>query len=134
MLTSRSSTYWSDHVPAALMMLRFTPQRTLGLAPFVMVTGHVAVPPSHLVEMGVDMGVDDAPELDDHLEQRFLRLLEVLPRVRRKLGDVSGQPDLEQVYLFEPGHMVLRRTRSVGKIEPRRDGLYEVVAASGQMR
>ena len=41
---------------------------------------------------------------------------------------------MEQMYLFLPGHMVLRRTRSIGKIEPRRDGPYEVVATSGQMR
>ena len=58
----------------------------------------------------------------------------MLPKVKRKLGDVSGQPDLEQMYLFEPGHMVLRHMRAIGKIEPRRDGSYEVVATSGQMR
>ena len=68
MLTSRPSTYWSDHVPAALMMLRFTPQRTLGLAPFVVATGHVAVPPSHLIEMGVDFGSDDVADVEGHLE------------------------------------------------------------------
>ena len=39
MLTHSPSTYWLDHVPAALMMLRFTPQRTLGLPPFYVATG-----------------------------------------------------------------------------------------------
>ena len=36
--------------------------------------------------------------------------------------------------MFEPGHLVLRRTRSIGKLEPRRDGPYEVRATSGQLR
>ena len=36
--------------------------------------------------------------------------------------------------MFEPGHLVLRRTRAIGKLEPRRDGPYEVVKTDGQLR
>ena len=36
--------------------------------------------------------------------------------------------------MFKPGLLVLRRTRLIGKLEPRRDGPYEVRATSGQLR
>ena len=70
MLTQLPSTYRLDHVPAALMMLRFTPQRTLGLPPFYVATGQVAMPPSHLVESGA-LGDSQGEEELDFLEGRF---------------------------------------------------------------
>ncbi len=37
-------------------------------------------------------------------------MIELFPALQRKLGGAVGAPDLEQVYMFEPGHLVLRRT------------------------
>ena len=31
--------YWTDHVPTALMALRFTRQRTIGFPPYTLITG-----------------------------------------------------------------------------------------------
>lgn len=50
MQTDRVDTYWSDHVPTALISVRFAPHKLLGMPPFVVVTGQVAVPPSHLLD------------------------------------------------------------------------------------
>ena len=64
-----------------MMMLRFTPQRTLGLPAFYVATGQVALPPSHLVESGVlDDGLGESDD-DDFLERRFNRLRELFPAV-----------------------------------------------------
>ena len=38
-LTKEPASYWSNHLAPALAMLRFTPSRMTGLAPFSMVTG-----------------------------------------------------------------------------------------------
>lgn len=62
MMTEQEHTFWSDHLPAALMTLRFTAHRLLGMPPFVIVTGRTAVPPSHLLEE-VDLG-EIAQEVD----------------------------------------------------------------------
>ena len=61
-------------------------------------------------------------------------MMELFPALQRKLSGAVGIPNLEQVYVFEPGHLVLRRTRAIRKLEPRRDGPYEVRATSGQLR
>ena len=50
MLTQYPESEWSDHVPTALMLMRFTPQKTLGLPPFTLVTGRPAVPPQHVLD------------------------------------------------------------------------------------
>lgn len=50
MMSEAENTFWSDHVPTALMAMRFTAHKRLGFPPFVIVTGHIAVPPSHLLE------------------------------------------------------------------------------------
>lgn len=37
--TKDPGSFWSNHLPAALAMLRFTPSRMTGLAPFAIATG-----------------------------------------------------------------------------------------------
>ena len=50
MQTERPNSFWSDHVPTALVALRFTAHKLLGLPPFVILTGAPAIPPSHLLD------------------------------------------------------------------------------------
>ena len=49
-MTEQENTFWSDHLPTALMTLRFTAHRVLGMPPYIIVTGRSAMPPSHLLE------------------------------------------------------------------------------------
>ena len=59
MQVDRADTFWSDHIPTALVALCFTAHKLLGLPPFVILTGQAAVPPSHLLEGGVVEDMDD---------------------------------------------------------------------------
>ena len=45
-LTRSPPSYWSNHLPAALAMLRFTPSRMTGLSPFSIAMGRVPQLPS----------------------------------------------------------------------------------------
>ena len=45
-LTKEPASYWSNHLAPALAMLRFTPSRATGLAPFSLVTGRKPQLPS----------------------------------------------------------------------------------------
>lgn len=67
MQSEHANTFWSDHLPTALMALRFTAHKLLGMPPFVILTGQPAVPPSHLLdeeegELDVVTGDEDAVE------------------------------------------------------------------------
>lgn len=44
--TKESGSFWSNHLPPALAMLRFTPSRMTGLAPFTVATGRAPQLPS----------------------------------------------------------------------------------------
>lgn len=49
-LTQYPDSYWSDHLPVALLALRMTTHRALNLPPFMVITGTMATPPSYLLE------------------------------------------------------------------------------------
>ena len=49
-LTEHPDSYWSDHLPTALLVLRLTIHKAINLPPFMVVTGTTATPPSYLLE------------------------------------------------------------------------------------
>ena len=59
MQMERADSFWSYHIPTALISLRFTTHKLFGLPLFVIMTGQAAVPPSHLLEGGVVEDLDE---------------------------------------------------------------------------
>ena len=61
-LTADKRTYWTSHLPAALMLLRLTEHRAHSCVPFTVITGRPPVLPSMLTP---HVGWEDFPESSD---------------------------------------------------------------------
>ena len=139
--------YWSDFVPHALMMLRFTAHRAHGLPPYTVITGQQ--PPLPPLINNPQCEATTFPELTaeqeqlyaDWVHQRAITLYQlVLTRrtkaytrllARFKRLEKSHQP-LSTISIFKEGDLVLRRSRVMGKLQAKADGPYRVLKVAGQ--
>ena len=60
---------------------------------------------------------------------------QVAPRLGHHVSVAQHMAELVQtLFFFEPGTYVLRRSRAIGKLAPKRDGPYKVETVTGQMK
>ena len=67
-MTADPSSYWSNHVPMAEMLLQFTRHQAHGLAPFMVITGRHPVLPTLLVS---DHGWRDMEDASEKQQERY---------------------------------------------------------------
>jgi hypothetical protein len=73
LLDMEPHSYWSDHVPYALMALRMAPAASHGFPPFTVVTGGVPLLPSTLPEDPLEVPEDPTPEGEEQFVEEVLR-------------------------------------------------------------
>ncbi len=78
-MTTQEDSHWSDHVPAALMMLRFTATPTIKFPPFTVITGRTPVPPAYLSDTAVP--VDSEKQSEDYISWVLKRIQLLSPGV-----------------------------------------------------
>lgn len=61
-LIAHPTSYWSDHVPTATMMMQHTISRAHNLPPYTIVTGRSPVLPSHLPDTLPEFPLEPDPE------------------------------------------------------------------------
>ena len=130
-LSDHSDSFWSDHIPTALMAQRFTRHRKLGFPPFTLITGDSPLPPSYLLE---DPPEEGTPSPEAYLDWVASRISNFRAKAQNRLRGAPQIPlrdQLETLFFFEVGSYVLRRSRALGKLAPKRDGPYRVTAVAG---
>jgi hypothetical protein len=130
------TSYWSDHVPSALLALRLTIHRRVGIPPFTIITGAVATPPSYLLEDVPGLPAEATEEeIERYVGWVMGRVSKIRNHVTTKLRarvDISTTSNIiDTLFHFEIGQYVLRRGRAIGKLVPKRDGPFRVTAVKG---
>ncbi len=102
-LSARPDSTWSDHLPAALMLLRYSQQTTLKVPPFTIVTGRTPVPPCYFADpppAGAEW--DDSAYLE-WLNERIT--LAAKPPVRNTTAPDEPElaPPADTIFHFSPG-------------------------------
>ena len=106
------------------MALRFTAHKVLKMPPFTVISGRSPVPPSYLLG---DTLVADSTELDwspTYLDWVVPRILALQAKVTSRLAR-AGQPERpspDTLFFYQPGDLVLRKSRAIGKLAPKKDG------------
>ncbi len=103
-LTARPDSTWSDHLPSALMLLRYSQQTTLKVPPFTIVTGRTPVPPCYFADPPPTLGA----ELDDSAYLEWLNhriTLASKPPVRTTPAPEEPElaPPADTLFHFSPG-------------------------------
>ncbi len=80
-LSVQPDSHWSDHVPAALMMLRFSYSTSLKVPPFTVVTGRTPIPPCYAIQM--QPAPDPDAETPDYLAWLHHRITLMIPPPKR---------------------------------------------------
>ena len=137
------STFWSDHVGPALMLLCFTITQATRIAPFAMATGRdalllsIIVPPLPLPEKP---SVQEERPYQEALFGQVLRLQELggtqLHESKRRIRmlthcheDKGEMPTL--LFHFQPGQFVLKRCRCFTKVDARAHRPFRVRRVMG---
>ena len=142
-LTREKTAFWSDALPYCLMAARLTPAASHGFPPFTVVTGTTPVLPTQLP------GLADAPDdpTPDSEEQFVEELFGLASRIREDTKERLEKRDRltraalrrrsmageypTTMFHFRVGQLVLRRARHLGKLSPKAEGPYRVVAVKG---
>lgn len=128
-------------------MLRFTPSRMTGLAPFTLVTGRSpqlpSLPARPLPELPKKPTAAQEEAYYAAFSERVQELAELGGRnileMERRIREASRQREKNQVnptmlFHFEPGQIVTRRHRAFSKLDPRTTGPFRVRGISGIYR
>lgn len=114
--TKESDSFWTNHLAPALAMLRFTPSRMTGLAPFTVATGRApqlpSLPARPLAELPEVATADDEAAYYDAFNERVLALASLggsrIAEVERRVRDGARRRERDSIhptmlFHFTPG-------------------------------
>ena len=144
-LTEQPDSFWSDHLPAALLLLRHTAQCSTHVAPITCLTGRRPALPSTLQAPLPEYPAEPTRQAeDDYYDRLYAHMRRVHVAVGQQLHAMEQR--LRQLFLkreehlvspatlqhFAVGQQVIRRQSRFSKLTPRASLPYTVTRVTGQ--